>query len=288
MNAVHLINGVYESGLHAARNWSVDEAGSIHDDATASKLGFRGGTVAGSIHMDQFVPALLAAYGEEWFRTGWFSLYFENATTDGERVKVFVQEPVPGGPPAKTWMEREDGMRVMSGNAGLGDASASELATRDLRGGDPAGLRILAGMGPGFDLGTHIAPIRSNRLTDRIAAGLVGGVLPWYTDPAHWGGLVGSPSMAVELLWGPPTARLSEIAGEVVGLFGAIEVAHVRGPIILDETYQVSAQVVEVGQSPKTEYFWFDSSARNRAGDEVARMRMQLRFMKASSPRYAD
>lgn len=29
-------------------------AGSIHDDATATKLGFRGGTVAGSIHLELF------------------------------------------------------------------------------------------------------------------------------------------------------------------------------------------------------------------------------------------
>ena len=37
--------------LWAARNWSADEGeGSIHDDATAEKLGFRGGTVAGDIH----------------------------------------------------------------------------------------------------------------------------------------------------------------------------------------------------------------------------------------------
>ena len=33
------------------RNLSADAAGSIHDDATAAGLGFRGGTVAGNIHM---------------------------------------------------------------------------------------------------------------------------------------------------------------------------------------------------------------------------------------------
>ena len=33
--------------------------GSIHNNEVASKLGFRGGTVAGSVHMDQFVPLLL-------------------------------------------------------------------------------------------------------------------------------------------------------------------------------------------------------------------------------------
>ena len=43
--------------LWAARNWSADAgAGSIHDDATATELGFRGGTVAGDIHMNQFPP----------------------------------------------------------------------------------------------------------------------------------------------------------------------------------------------------------------------------------------
>jgi hypothetical protein len=45
--------------LWAARNWSADDgAGSIHDDETASKLGFRGGTVAGDVHMNQFPPVL--------------------------------------------------------------------------------------------------------------------------------------------------------------------------------------------------------------------------------------
>jgi len=44
------------SNTWTARNWSADAGeGSIHDDATAAKLGFRGGTVAGSIHMDQYV-----------------------------------------------------------------------------------------------------------------------------------------------------------------------------------------------------------------------------------------
>jgi hypothetical protein len=45
--------------LWAARNRSADGgAGSIHDDETASKLGFRGGTVAGDVHMNQFPPVL--------------------------------------------------------------------------------------------------------------------------------------------------------------------------------------------------------------------------------------
>ena len=55
---------VWTSEFRSPRNSAAEVKGSIHDDATASKLGFRGGTVAGSIHMDQFVPGLLEIYGE--------------------------------------------------------------------------------------------------------------------------------------------------------------------------------------------------------------------------------
>ena len=71
------------------RNLAAEIAGSIHDDKTASKLGFRGGTVAGSVHMDQFPPLLIEAFGPQWFETGSLSLYFRNATTDGEPVQAF-------------------------------------------------------------------------------------------------------------------------------------------------------------------------------------------------------
>jgi hypothetical protein len=50
----------------------------------------------------------------------------------------------------------------------------------------------------------------------------------------------------------------------------------------------VIARVFAVGQSPKTEYLWFDSTASDEQGREVASMRMLLRFMKASSPRYSS
>jgi hypothetical protein len=77
-------------------NVSAHVQGSIHDDATATALGFRGGTVAGSIHMDQFPPLLLEAFGQGWFETGSLSLYFRHATTDGEPVQAFVERPPPG------------------------------------------------------------------------------------------------------------------------------------------------------------------------------------------------
>ena len=43
-----MIETIMEGPLWEARNWAASEgAGSIHDDTTAEKLGFRGGTVPG-------------------------------------------------------------------------------------------------------------------------------------------------------------------------------------------------------------------------------------------------
>src|SRR5687767_8251766 len=68
-------------------------AGSIHDDKVATKLGFRGGTIAGSTHMDQFPPVLMEAFGPAWFETGGLSLTFRNATISGEPVIASVGVP---------------------------------------------------------------------------------------------------------------------------------------------------------------------------------------------------
>jgi hypothetical protein len=278
---------ILESELHAARNGSADAAGSIHDDATASKLGFRGGTVAGSIHMDQFAPVLLRIFGPRFFEQGALSLYFLNATIDREKVRAFAEEPVDGATQIRVFMKREDGLDVCEGTASLGDASRSALRTRDLRPCDPAELRILRALRPGMTLCEAKLRLGPERQRERIAAGLCSGPLDWYTGTSPWGGAIASPSAAVELLWSPTTKPLSAHTGKAVGLFGAIEVAHLAGPILLDETYTVTAEVAAVGQSPKTEYLWFDARASDAGGREVASLRMLLRFMKASSPRYA-
>src|SRR5262245_65778863 len=87
----------YAGPVRHPRNLYSGSAGSIHDDATATRLGFRGGTVAGSVHLDQFPPLLLRAFGERWVETGSLSMYLPNATAAGEPVQSFVAAPAAGG-----------------------------------------------------------------------------------------------------------------------------------------------------------------------------------------------
>jgi hypothetical protein len=278
---------VIEGPLWAARNWSADAGeGSIHDDATAARLGFRGGTVAGDVHMNQFAPVLEEVFGRRWFECGHLSLAFRNATVDGEQVRVFAEPLADGASTVRVWMERVDGMLVCAGTAGVGDHSHSELRTRDLRPCAPNALRILHRLSPGMPLGTWDVDAAPTKQFQRYDANLISDPHPWFRKASPWGGAIAAPCTVLEFLWQPPMEAMRPLVGESVGLFGAIEIGFHAGPMLLDRQYRVSSEVVCVGQSPQTEYVWYDSEARDATGRLVTSLRMQSRVMKASSAAY--
>ncbi|MCZ6620076.1 MAG: hypothetical protein O7E57_18310 [Gammaproteobacteria bacterium] len=278
---------VIKGPLWAARNWSADAGqGSIHDDATAAELGFRGGTVAGDVHMNQFPPILLQVFGNEWFERGNLSLNFKNATVDLEKVQVFVEPLAPGQLQTKVWMEREDGMLVCTGTAAIGDHSQSELRRKDLRPCDPADLRILNQLHAGLSLGQYDVFASADKQFHRYDTQVISDPMPWYRDGSPWGDVVAAPCTIIEFLWAYPMQGLRPYVGESVGLFGAIEIGYTNGPFLLNRHYHLESEVVSVGQSPQTEFVWYETTARNEAGELVATMRMQSRSMKASSPAY--
>lgn len=261
----------------------------IHEDETAQRLGFRGGTIPGSIHMDQFVPLLLEAFGPAWFETGSLSLNFKNATTDREEVVAVLASPArETDVQVEARMERPDGTLVAIGTASVGDPGESaHLHTIDFRPVDPSDLRILSGVEPGATRLHHAARIESSAVARRIENGGLLDALPWYVGPSPWGGPIANPSAVVQLLrnrggeFGPHVAH-------AVGLFGAIEVSHRAGPVFVDRDYEVDGEVVAVGASPRTEYVWYDTRALDPSGHVVASLRMQLRWMTASSPLYSS
>ena len=280
----NIINGP----IWAAVNWSANEgAGSIHDDDTASELGFRGGTVAGDVHMNQFPPVLVQVFGESWFEQGNLSLSFKNATVDGERVQVFAEAPASGVTQTRVWMEREDGLLVASGTAALGDHSQSELRTKDLRPCDPKELRILNKVSPGMSLGEYEVYASPEKQFARYDSKVISDPLNWYRDQSPWGEVVAAPCTIIEYLWGYPIKALSAYLDGSVGLFGAIEIGYHHGPFLLNRNYLLKSSVICVGQSPQTEYVWYETQAFNEQGQHVASMRMQGRSMKASSAAYA-
>ena len=277
--------------VRSPRNLAANIVGSIHDNATATSLGFRGGTVAGSVHMDQFPPLLLEAFGERWFETGSLSLYFRHATTDGEPVQAYLDRPDPGEPDAqvRAWATTGQDTLVAEGTASVGTpAVASALYSRDLRPAEPGELRILSAMKPGDVLGDYRLSVNAERQYSTIRQHAMTEPLDWYTAASPWGGPIAAPSAVVGLLYSRLLADAKEAMGAHVGLFGAIEIRFRRGPVFLDRSYRVTGEVAAISQTPKTEVLWFDSWAFEDDGSDVAQMRMMLRQMKQSSPLYDD
>ncbi len=270
-------------------NFSRDAKGSIHDDATAQTLGFRGGTVAGNIHFEQFTPVLLARFGEAWRTRGGLSLHFVNATTDGEPVQVFVGPVEQVGPDlrrAMTWMETPEGVRVNEGTAWVGgDDPGSTLRLRIAAQRPAIDLRILKTTKVGDTV--RDIPSRLDGAKSLLRVEDVTEPMPEYRDARVIGELVAAPAVAIDALRvveGPLYASV----GDFVGMFGAIELQYLDGPIFLDHDYLADATVIALGESPKTEVTWYESTLRDAADERVvARMLMMSRLLKASSPLWA-
>ena len=261
------------------RNAFQQAPGSIHNDAIASKLGFKGGTVPGSVHMDQFVPMLLQTYGERWFETGDISLYFTQATVDAEQVRAVL---TPGEGRSRLTMYNEPGALICRGTASVqAPDSLSELShvLQQQVAVDPSKLRILGAYKVGDEV-TGI-PIRLEveklqdslkRITEPHALYTERNVLP----PSHMVSL----SHQVR-------PRVLEKAGKSVGLFGALEVRQYRGPLHAGIDYVARTKMLKFSESPKAEAVWYDVVITDpKSGLDVACVQYFLRFMKASSALY--
>ncbi len=282
-------DGVLAGPVRHPVNFSRDAVGSIHDDKTAQTLGFRGGTVAGNIHFEQFPPLMLARFGQGWRKRGGLSLYFINATTDGEPVQAFVgpaEEVAPGVRRAAAWMETPEGLRVSEGTAWAGgEDPGSALRLRVAQQRPATDLRILTASKTG-DAVTDVP----SRLDGPTALRRLEGVtepLPEYLDAALFGGQVAAPAIAIDALRAveEPLFRAGK---DFVGMFGAIELEFLDGPVFVDRDYLADGRILALGESPKTEVAWYESTLREaKDGRPVARLVMMTRLLKASSALWA-
>jgi hypothetical protein len=271
--------GVWTGAFRQPRNSAAEAKGSIHDDATASKLGFKGGTVAGSIHMDQFVPRLVQIYGERWFETGGMSLYFTQATVDAEAVRATIE---PGEDRARLTMHNEAGAQICEGTASLGRDPGSELAKRleAQTPSPPADLRILRAMTPGdehHEIAVRIDPDHLAAYLERITEPL----------PAYRNGVL-SPAQIVHMAHMSRKQVLAKAAQPSVGLFGALEVEQFAGPLRAGVDYLARSKVLKFSESPRTENVWYEVifTAKD-GGPDLGRVLYLLRLMKGSSPLWA-
>ena len=274
------------TGVRHPRNLSADAKGSIHDDATAHDLGFRGGTVAGDIHLEQFGGIAIEAFGNQWFENGFVSMYFQQVTTDNEPVDAWIEGT---GNLRNAGILTPEGAVVAEGNVGIGFDDASALYSRDRRPVDPASLRMMKDVRVGQKTDLQLRYPNSSGQSKRLQTKSMTAPLDWYFGASPWGGPICSPLTACQLLVAGTTDSIAAACGPFVGMYGAIEVRHVTGPLFLDVEYVISGEVLDVSDTPKTEVLWFRTQARpsiDPEGPVVAEVTMMTRLLKGSSPLY--
>ena len=294
---IEIREGRLMGALRAPVNPMRKAEGSIHDEGEARKLGFRGGLVAGSIHMEQLAPVLVRAFGEAWLERGTISLYFLTPTLHGEEVRAVIEAPSTEaalGPPAQgpddvqveAWMEKPGGTRICEGTASIGSPfEPSALHARELDKHASGELRILEGAKAGDEFPMADTSVPHEKLDERLK--VITEPMHWYIDDSRWSGRVATTVNQVNALMAPANAYLREMRAGAIGLYGAIELRNVNGPMLVDTPYRSGGTLLHAGETPKTEYLWFDTWADDAEHKRIVEMRMMLRFMKASSPKYA-
>jgi len=269
-------------------NTAADQKGGIHDDDTATDLGFRGGTVAGSIHMEQFAPLLEQAFGDAYWQSGTLSLHFQAATVDQEPVRCSISEVKQVGNVrrASVWMENEDGTMILSGTASCdGHDEDSELRARLKQIRPKTELRILKEMAIG-DSNPPVAVRIGDEHVDRQLR-VITESLECYRDPARFGARV-LPMTGIVGIFDPAEQLIARPAIQpFVGLYGAIEIEFINGPVFSETDYMASGEIVGLTDSPKTEVLWRDMLL-TKDGEPIARMLKMDRILKDSSPLWRD
>jgi len=273
-----------------------DNHASLHDDATAQKLGFKGGAVEGPTHYSQFAPLGYALWGRRWFEEGCCSAHYRSIVYDGEKVRAFIEKAPEGATVARTWMQKEDGTEVQAGTASVGPDAVTALDERlkTLPPLEPA--VILRDVKVGAKLPRHEVVMAPDQhmgalypfsLNEKLAQ--ITEPSDWYAKASPWGGAIIPMEMISVLLQYASRTGGFPSKGPVVGLFADQEIRLLKGPLMVGETYEIERQVEALSGSRRTESLWVRTRVYRKGTDELlATMLLNSASFKESYPRYAE
>lgn len=274
--------------LHAQ---TYDSHASIHDDATAQKLGFKGGTIEGPTHFSQFAPLGVALWGDAWFESGCISAHYRNAAYEGDEVQAIIEKPRNGERYAAIRMVKRDGTEILRGSASIGvDAPPSALDIRLTELKPLTDAVILRDI----KLGMTTAPVAVRMDADQHMGDLypfsLAQKLNVITEPSRyyssndtpWGRAVIPMEMLSVLFQHTSKQDGLPVKGPAVGLFADQEIRAIAGPLFVGEDYRIQRKVVALSGSKRTESLWVRTEVRDASERLVATMLLNLATLKES------
>ena len=274
-----------------------DAHASIHDDATAQKLGFQGGTIEGPTHFSQFAPLCERIWGQAWFETGCLSAHYRNPAFEGEEVQASVEKPQAGQNITAIGMTKRDDTEILRGTASIG-AGGTETALERRLGelkplADPVILSDLkVGMKTGrqtvkMDFDQNMGDLYPFSLRQKLA--VITENSPYYSSAeTPWGRAIIPMEMLSVLFQYRSKDDPLPAKGPAVGLFADQEIRLVKGPLLVDEAYEVEREVVALSGSRRTESAWIKTRVFDKAGAVVATMLLNMATLKDSYAPYEE
>jgi hypothetical protein len=290
-----LLVGPWRSPKQMLHAQVYDSHASIHDDATAKKLGFQGGTIEGPTHFSQFAPLCERIWGRAWFMTGCLSAHYRNPVFEGEEVQAQIEKPKPGQTVCAIGMIKRDGTEILRGTASIdGDGTETALSQRlgELKPlADPVILAdIKVGMKTArqaiqMDFDQNMGDLYPFSLADKLK--VITEPSDYYSQEHNpWGRAVIPMEMLSVLFQYRAREDRLPVRGPAVGLFADQEIRLLRGPLFPGETYWAEREVVALSGSKRTESMWVRTTVFGADNNPVATMLLNGASMKQSYANY--
>jgi hypothetical protein len=272
-----------------------DSHASIHDDATAQKLGFQGGTIEGPTHFSQFAPLCEKIWRKAWFETGCLSAHYRNPAFEGEEVQASIATPKPGERSCVIGMTKRDGTEILRGTASVGQDGTETALHQRLGELKPLADAVIlhdlkVGMKTGrqsakMDLDQNMGDLYPFSLREKLK--VITEPSPYYAEANNpWGRpIVPFEMLSVLFQYRAREDRLP-IRGPAVGLFADQEIRLLRGPIFVGEGYTTEREVVALSGSRRTESMWVRTTVFAADDKPVATMLLNLASIKDSYANY--
>ena len=293
----NLLVGPWRSPKQMLQAQVYDSHASIHDDATAQKLGFKGGTIEGPTHFSQFAPLGERIWGQAWFETGCLSAHYRNPAFEGEEVQAHIEKPKPGQTICAIGMTKRDGTEILRGTASIGgDGSETALSRRlgELKPlADPVILADLKvsmktpRQAVKMDFDQHMGDLYPFSLADKLK--VITEPSAYYSQEHNpWGRAIVPMEMLSVLFQYRAREDKLPVRGPAVGLFADQEIRLLRGPLFPGETYFAEREVVALSGSRRTESVWMRTTVFAKDDMPVATMLLNMASIKDSYANYAS
>lgn len=291
----NLLVGPWRSPRQMLQAQVYDSHASIHDDATAQKLGFQGGTIEGPTHFSQFAPLCERIWGRAWFETGCLSAHYRNPAFEGEEVQATIEKPKPGQTVCAIGMIKRDGTEILRGTASIGGDGSDTALSRRLGELKPlADPVILADLKVGMktprqtvkmDFDQHMGDLYPFSLADKLK--VITEPSAYYSQELNpWGrAIIPMEMLSVLFQYRAREDRLP-VRGPAVGLFADQEIRLLRGPLFVGDSYTTEREVVALSGSRRTESVWMRTTVFAKDDTPVATMLLNMASIKDSYANY--